>query len=190
LLDARLARHGLIAVQRYENNGDVQPHPCFCVTTVGLWRQIGGDWHPGHTWVDPQGKAVTDIGGNLLRAVDSADVDWYPLRRMNKVDLHPVFFAVYGDDEHGGVVYHHGAAFRPGGLTRADFVRDEFRDVRSKPVARLMTQLPRRGLAGKARVRYDPVRKWKLQQVHEATENGRRLSDAIDRDEDFWRALV
>jgi hypothetical protein len=36
LLGDLLRTHRLIAVQRYENNGEVQPHPSFCVTTVGL----------------------------------------------------------------------------------------------------------------------------------------------------------
>src|SRR5262245_21467403 len=45
LVEERLPDQPLIAVQRYENTGDLQPHPCFCVTTIGLWTEIGGDWH-------------------------------------------------------------------------------------------------------------------------------------------------
>ncbi len=37
----------LVAVRRDENLGDPQPHPCFCLTTVGLWNDIGGDWSLG-----------------------------------------------------------------------------------------------------------------------------------------------
>src|ERR1700675_1522813 len=47
----RLASYSLVAVQRRENNGDIQPHPCFCATTVGFWKEIGGDWKQGHTWI-------------------------------------------------------------------------------------------------------------------------------------------
>jgi hypothetical protein len=190
LIQARLARHRLIAVQRYENNGDIQPHPCFCITTIGLWHEMGGDWHPGHTWRDPQGNPVTDVGGNLLAAVDAAGIDWYPLRRVNKVNPHPVFFGIYGDVTHGGVVYHHGAAFRPGGLTRADFLTNEFQEVHAKPLSRVMERLPRRGLLGTFRARYDPVRKWKSQRLDEATAHSREFIERLDRDEDFWRELV
>ena len=31
---------------------------------------------------------------------------------MNSTDVHPLFFALYGDAEHGPLVYHHGAGFR------------------------------------------------------------------------------
>jgi hypothetical protein len=43
-----LARHPLAAVQRLQNDGDVQPHPSFCVTTVGFWKSIQGDWKSGY----------------------------------------------------------------------------------------------------------------------------------------------
>jgi hypothetical protein len=117
LLAEKLERHKLIAVQRLENNGDRQPHPCFCATTVKLWRQIKGDWHEGHQWTGQDGKTVTDVGGNLLKAVNDHKIDWLPLLRSNKRDLHPVFFAIYG-----GIVYHHGAGFRKM-ATRADSAR-------------------------------------------------------------------
>ena len=33
--------------------GDPQPHPCFCVTTVGFWQDIGGDSDEGPQWQNP-----------------------------------------------------------------------------------------------------------------------------------------
>lgn len=45
--ESRLAKYPLIAVRRDENFGDPQPHPCFCITTVGFWKQIEGDWKRG-----------------------------------------------------------------------------------------------------------------------------------------------
>ncbi len=115
LIEARLAKHRLIAVQRYENNGDVQPHPCFCVTTVGFWKAIRGDWNKGSTWRDLDGNEVTDVGGNLLALLEAADVNWHRLKRVNRLNPHPVLFAIYGD-EGVPVVYHHGAGFREGGV--------------------------------------------------------------------------
>ena len=64
-LREKLERYPIVAVRRDENNGDPQPHPSFCVTTAGLWRELPGDWRRGATWVNPQGKEVTDVGGNL-----------------------------------------------------------------------------------------------------------------------------
>ena len=48
LIEAGLQDASLVAVQRSENLGDEQPHPCFCVTTVGTWRSLPGDWSMGH----------------------------------------------------------------------------------------------------------------------------------------------
>ena len=99
--------HPLIAVKRAEAS-DVQPHPCFCLTTVGFWRELGGDWRKGgYSWTNAVGREVSDVGARVLKAVNEQDVDWRPLLRSNKTDAHPLFFGVYDD-----VVYHHGAGFR------------------------------------------------------------------------------
>ena len=102
-----LARWPLVAVQRLENAGDIQPHPCFSMTTAGVWRRIGGDWRAGYTWKNSFGKVVTDVGGNLLRSLELNAVEWGKMRRSNRVNLHPLLYAVYD-----GVVYHHGAGSR------------------------------------------------------------------------------
>lgn len=114
LLREKLERHKLIAVQRLENNGDCQPHPCFCVTTVGFWRQIHGDWNEGFKWQGKTGKWVTDVGGNLLQIVQKQNVDWLPLRRTGGITEHGVLFGFYSN-----LIYHHGAGFRPP-VTRYD----------------------------------------------------------------------
>jgi hypothetical protein len=97
----------LAAVRRDENLGDPQPHPCFCVTTVGFWNDIGGDWRQGYTWTNSLGFRTSDVGGNLLGSLRARRIEWRPLLRTNRVNLHPLWFAIYGD-----VVYHHGAGFR------------------------------------------------------------------------------
>jgi len=114
LIEEGLSRAPLVAVRRAENAGDPQPHPCFCVTSVGTWRRLPGDWSGGYTWRGHGGKLVTDVGGNLLRALELAELEWVPVSRSNRVNLDPVFFGIYGD-----VIYHHGAGFRPGELSRA-----------------------------------------------------------------------
>jgi hypothetical protein len=105
----------LVAVQRLENSGDRQPHPCFCATTVGFWRMIGGDWNEGYRWVNAAGTPTTDVGGNLLGILEKRGLPWRPLLRSNRRDLHPVWFGVYAD-----VAYHHGAGFRRDKVSRAD----------------------------------------------------------------------
>ncbi len=107
-LRTQLARWPLAAVQRLENAGDIQPHPSFAATTAGFWRRIAGDWRAGPTWINADGKTVTDVGANLLRALTLGHVAWGKMLRSNRTSLHPVLFSIYDD-----VVYHHGAGSRP-----------------------------------------------------------------------------
>lgn len=102
----------LVAVRRDENLGDPQPHPCFAVTTLRCWTDLEGDWRGGHRWTNSNGELVTDVGGNLLAALETSRTPWRALTRCNGHDLHPLWFALYGDAELGPVVYHHGAGFR------------------------------------------------------------------------------
>ena len=104
-----MKRYRLVAVRRDENLGDYQPHPCFCVTTASLWQEIEGDWsRGGRPWINAAGLARQDAGGKVLTKLEDRRIEWYPLLRTNKTDLHPVMFAVYDD-----LVYHHGCGFRP-----------------------------------------------------------------------------
>ena len=52
----------IIAVQRLENLGDPQPHPCFCLMKVGTYRDLNFSWKPGLTWLDWFGTLRTDVG--------------------------------------------------------------------------------------------------------------------------------
>jgi hypothetical protein len=103
----KLKSNVLVAVRREENLGDPQPHPCFCVTTAKFWKEEKGDWSKGYQWKNSSGNLVTDVGGNLLMKLNEAGMPWHPLLRSNIVNLHPLFFGVYGD-----LVYHHGAGSR------------------------------------------------------------------------------
>jgi hypothetical protein len=109
--------HDVVAVQREENLGDIQPHPLFAIMTLRAWRSLHGDWSPGSMWFNSAGNAVTDVGGNMLHAIKSADASWRRIFRSNRRNLHPVWFGVYGD-----VIYHHGAGFRAP-LSRVDLER-------------------------------------------------------------------
>lgn len=102
-----LQAHQLLAVQRYENSGDRQPHPCFAVMRVATWEALPGDWSMGHPWLGSGGELVSDVGANMLWLLERKGRSWAPLLRSNKRNLHPLWFGLYAD-----LVYHHGAGFR------------------------------------------------------------------------------
>ena len=112
LIEEGLSRAPLLAVRRAENVNEPQPHPCFCVTTVGLWRSLPGDWTAGPTWPGAHGTPTTDVGGNLLRRLKLTHTTWEQVLRTNNRDLDPLYFGIYGD-----TMYHHGAGFRAGELS-------------------------------------------------------------------------
>ena len=190
VIEERLKRHRLIAVQRRENNGDIQPHPCFCVTTVGFWKDVGGDWYSGYKWNDPQGQAVTDVGGNLLGALTAANVDWYPLVRVNAIDVHPLYFGLYGDATHGALVYHHGGGFRTSAGGRVNRVNRGEREAKAKLRSRALEWLPRDGKLGKVRRRYSPYRTLRRDLKTEMRDLSAEVFAEIEADEDFWRRYV
>ena len=128
----------LIAVRRDENNGDPQPHPCFCVTTVGFWNRIRGDWRSGYRWTGVDGRRVTDVGGNLLGLLREAGVAWEPLLRSNARNLHEMWFGVYG-----GMVYHHGAAFWDQPFARAEEGKLRL-NARERALKRVLDAMPAR----------------------------------------------
>lgn len=110
-----MKNYPLAAIQRLENNGDIQPHPCFCVCKVKFWRDVQGDWNHGKvTWKDKFNNDVWDVGGMMLKILEQKNINWYKLNRSNNHNLHPLLFGVYEN-----LVYHHGAAFRNPG-TRVD----------------------------------------------------------------------
>jgi hypothetical protein len=102
-----IAESSLAAVQSIEDLAPI-PHWSFCATTAGLWTRIGGTWSRSRTGsTDVRGNEIYDTGVELADRLDHHGIAWYPIPRTNGVDLHPVFFGIYGD-----IVYHHGAGFR------------------------------------------------------------------------------
>ncbi len=182
----RLEDYPLLAVQRRENNGDLQPHPCFCVTSVGFWKRIGGDWKRGHTWPDRQGNPTTDVGGNLLGILERQGVNWYPMLRSNRLNLHPVWFGVYED-----LVYHHGASFR-NPLSREDLRTISIEAGRTwrGTVARAIDRLSSCHRALWRLQRFNPLWKMERHLVHLNREMNQRGYEKIIHDPEFYRALV
>lgn len=166
-----LEKAPLVAVQRVENLNEPQPHPCFCVTTVQTWRSLRGDWSLGFPWRAGNGEIISDVGANLLRALELSGTPWHPLLRTNGTNAHPVFFAIYGN-----VLYHHGAGFRDAFVTRTDRQQLRKRFARQNPAMRWLKRARNRVLG----------RPW----GHETNERIRRQSElifeAIQRDDTTW----
>jgi hypothetical protein len=166
----------LIAVRREENGEDKQPHPSFCVVRAGDWDRLRGDWSMGHCWEDQFGELVSDSGGNLLAALERAGAPWTPIVRSNRVNPHPLWFAVYGD-----IIYHHGAGFRI-------------------PVARSISagQPPRwyRGerlpVVGKAIRKVDSARikTWEDRQMAASRRLGESIFAKLEADPEFYRQFL
>jgi hypothetical protein len=174
----------LIAVRRAEM-GDPQPHPCFCLTTIGFWREIDGDWHSGHKWKNDAGNRVSDVGGNLLGKLEKTGVPWRALERTNKTDLHPLFFGVYGD-----LAYHHGGGFRAprgGRLVNADRGLREAKETRR---ARVLDALPKNRVTRALRRRYHPARRINEELRQETAALSAEVFADIERDPEFWRRFT
>ena len=120
LVRRELETSALVAVRRDENDGERQPHPCFCAVRAKTWHDLHATW--GNVWTDrlPDGRWRTDVGYNLLYTLESRGVPWTPLTRSNALGDPPLRHAVYGD-----LVYHHGAGFRDRAVSRADLKRRE-----------------------------------------------------------------
>jgi hypothetical protein len=184
-LREKLASNPLVAVRRDENNGDPQPHPSFCATTAGFWRELPGDWRRGYKWRNRQGDNVTDVGGNMLGLLQSKGIDWYPLLRTNKVNPHPLQFGVYGD-----LIYHHGGGFRKTAGGRVSWM--PHRDAIRKGSLRgwLASRLPRKGRLGYLRRRIDPVRRYREALAERLAAVNEQVFDLIKRDDEFYRQLL
>jgi len=144
LIERRLEEAPLVAVRRSENCDEQQPHPCFCVTSVAMWRDLQGDW--------------SDAGNVLLRQLHATNTPWSPVTRSNSHDLHPLFFAIYGN-----TIYHHGAGFRVP-LSSVDVER----------------------IGGPEAAR-DPARRQEVEAtVNRNSEHSQRLLDRIERDDRDW----
>jgi len=122
----------LAAVQRLENVGDIQPHPSFCITTVGFWRKINGDWKEGYEWKSSAGMMRTDVGGNLLDIMGKGNYEWGKIYRSMNLTAHPVLCGIYG-----GIVYHHASGFRRP-LSQYDRMKTLVDVIQNRKISRLV----------------------------------------------------
>lgn len=195
-LQETLQEYPLLAVQRREILDDRRPHPCFCATTVGFWKEIGGDWRRAE-WVAPDGRVHDDVGSKLMIQLEDIGAKWLPLVRSNTWNLDPVWFAVYGHR-----VYHHGAGFRAP-ISRVDIDRaysGRWRPMDQQSLGMLATAMRREPtLAFKVRPRHVSTVREALQRtlvqyrtrstVRRAEVQSDRMFNAILGDPFFYRRL-
>jgi hypothetical protein len=146
LIEEGLGKTPLLAVRRAENCDERQPHPCFCVIRVATWSELNGDW--------------TEAGMRVLRQLQRNDMDWTEVRRSNRQDLHPLFYAVYGN-----AIYHHGAGFR-------------------NPVSFIDAE----AAGGLERLKREPERQEILRQRNK--EQSQKVFTLIERDDPNWLETV
>jgi hypothetical protein len=171
-----LEETSLVAIRRDENAGDPQPHPSFCAVTAGEWQRIGGDWSMGYCWAGGDGELITDVGGNLLRALERCRAQWTPILRTNKVNVHPVWFGVYGD-----VVYHHGSGFRKA-MSRTDLLerpKVSKRGRRLPVVGRPLRRLNRRTLL-----------RWEARTDAIAKQMSEDMFEKLESNPEFYKDLI
>lgn len=108
LIKNELESYPLVAIVRAENPAPLIdehdrafPHPCFLATTVKFWKENELSWK-----LDiPTG--AQSAGVVLHRKLKELGIEWCALLRSNAVNLHPLYFGIYG-----GAIYHHGAGNR------------------------------------------------------------------------------
>lgn len=174
VISEALAKAPLLAVRRAEHLDEPQPHPCFCVTTVGAWNELGGDWSAGSAWSTGPGRLWSDVGGNLLRKLELTHTPWVELLRSNGKDLDPLYFAIYG-----GIVYHHGSSFRHPTLSGVHHASA------AAPAVRPVPSVPLLGDAVRVfnRIRW---RRWERKTVRARAGLSRAVFERIRRDEPDW----
>jgi hypothetical protein len=171
-----LEETALVAIRRDENAGDPQPHPSFCAITVSEWQRLGGDWSLGHCWTTSDGVSATDVGGNMLRALERSGVHWTPLLRTNRVNVHPLWFGVYAD-----VVYHHGSGFRKA-VARIDLIERPRLSKRGR-------QLPVVGRPLR-RLNRSKLLRWEARTAQAAEQLGEEMFAKLERDPMFYKELI
>jgi hypothetical protein len=174
VINDALARAPLVAVRRAEHLDEPQPHPCFCVTSVGTWRRLPGDWSTGHVWHPRAGSPWTDVGANLLRQLELSETPWIELLRSNGTSLDPMYFAVYHD-----IIYHHVSSFRPATLSGVHDLAGNAPTIMARPGVPLLDQAV--GLLNRRR-----RRAWRQRTVKQRAELSQTVFERIQAGDSDW----
>jgi len=156
-IHSKLKGSPLLAMKREENLGDVIAHPAFCVTTIRFWKEIKGNWEKGFQYKNNLGRIVADVGGYLYNNLSQNDIQWYPLLRSNKQNLHPLFFGIYDN-----IIYHHGAGFRDP-VSSIDLFEENYFSPFNQIILSVYHRISAQ-LSEKNKRRFDPL-KWKRRKI-------------------------
>ncbi len=122
----------LVAVRRSVEGMALWPHPSFAATTCGVWHKYNLSWSlpphgkvpiaykellEGRIWKASEGllchsKPNLDTGAPLWSVFNDTSHNWVALERINRLDLDPLFYGVYGRETGKPLVYHQGAGSR------------------------------------------------------------------------------
>ena len=87
----------------YRFDGFLTPHPLFYLFKAEYFLESNLDWYAKQVMLDTAGN----WWGSIIKWLDENNIKYYPLKRTNKVNLHPLYFAIYED-----IIYHHWAGSR------------------------------------------------------------------------------
>tara|TARA_Y100001938_G_C8065656_1_gene420023 strand:- start:410 stop:1168 length:759 start_codon:yes stop_codon:yes gene_type:complete len=112
-LQTKLAEYEFLAISAPEHNYEptpIQPFECFYAFKYEFFKKYGFwfKFEPGihMNWIDW-----------MIDWFDDKSIEWYPLNRSNKINLHSLYFGIYDD-----VIYHHWAGSR-NPIARPDRIR-------------------------------------------------------------------
>ena len=111
IITENLKKYQMIAIEEPEHELDLNiriPHPSFMAFTAkSLFNGLD-------ECLCSRSMKYENWWGDVMNWIESEDRKYYPLVRYNKVNLHPLYYGIYG-----GIIYHHWAGSRTM-ITRAD----------------------------------------------------------------------
>ena len=122
-------------------------------------------------------------GGTILETLNQKSIIWGKILRSNKLDIHPLFFGIYGD-----VIYHHGAGFREP-ISRIEMAGSEMIRKQRKLLSQIAEHLPNRFFLDWKR-RLSPYRREEYRIIRKNQELQDDVFSKLKRDKEFYRSLI
>jgi len=112
-INSLLEKNKAVAIERRENpeplltdKAKPYPHPSFFAIKANFWKK---HYRKGLEWdLGPKEDQFKTSGPTIKIWLEDNGYSYAPLLRTNCIDIHPLYYGVYGD-----IIYHHGAGTRP-----------------------------------------------------------------------------